>query len=239
MTNMIVQNHRTAKRTKPAPGVGVITRSDGSSYVIPSYDEYRCDVREQYKHNPDLERVALRLAFDMERDDIAYLRSHGANDLADMFATEWSGLRMPMAKWMREAIAKHEQGQKQEYRESHRKNCVPRTPNTARAIGRNCVRRTVNTAKAIARNCVRRARNGVTITAPSLTNCGCRVNSSASTARGRTMKVTMSSFRARKATCCIRNMGPIYGAHQPMIRRNRPYVSYDPHSREKTSASLT
>ena len=94
---------------------------DGSSYELPDYAGYREAVREQYKSDPDLERRVARFAFDWQRDEIAYLRSVGLFDLAEMYAAEFHA--MPTARWPREwekeILRDRQRPNEDKYRESH------------------------------------------------------------------------------------------------------------------------
>ena len=110
----------TAGRAVPGNGHATVTRSDGSTYELPTYAEYREAVREQYKTDPGLERLATRFAFEWQRDEIAYLRSVGMDDLADMYATDLDGAFMPTARWLRERLPALRKPRDLKYRQEHR-----------------------------------------------------------------------------------------------------------------------
>ena len=110
-----------AGRPVPGDGRAMVTRRDGSSYELPTYAEYREAVRGQYRTDPNLERQAARFAFDWQRDEIAYLRSVGADDLADMYATDFDGAFMPTARWLHERVKDRQRSHETKYREGHRK----------------------------------------------------------------------------------------------------------------------
>lgn len=82
-------------------------------------------MREQYETDPDLERQAARFAAEWQRDEIAYLQSMGADDLADMYATDFDGAFMPTARWLRERVKgrlrTRQRPNEDKYRGDHRK----------------------------------------------------------------------------------------------------------------------
>jgi hypothetical protein len=105
-------------------GRAIVTRGDGSTYELPNYPEFRKTVREQYKDDPDLERLAVRFAFEWQCEEIAYLRSVGMDDLADMVATDLDGVFIPTVRWLRDRVKdrlrSRQRPNESKYREGHR-----------------------------------------------------------------------------------------------------------------------
>jgi hypothetical protein len=97
-----------------------VTRSDGTTYELPSYAEHREMVREQYKGDVELERAAARFAAEWQADEMTFLRSVGFDGLADMYGKEFDGAFMPAARWMREVSKSRQRSHEAKYRADHR-----------------------------------------------------------------------------------------------------------------------
>jgi hypothetical protein len=62
---------------EPATVKSVTRRADGSTYELPRYANNAEVLREEYKGDPKLEKLAARFAAGMLDEDIKYLRSNG------------------------------------------------------------------------------------------------------------------------------------------------------------------